>query len=266
MQASAYYAEQTIRDRGWPSWVGQWSNRKCLQAAAKFQDTFWKLIRAGNYLSDAISTVRELKDSRNSEDAGRFASALDDIPLYLDMLWIYLRLQADVFSTLVSYLYEGQGTIPDESFRSQRRWFTKVKPAFDARYSDLLRGNSGWFDDLAGQDPKGIRDIVIHQRGTYQLGWIEPVEGEEIGIEASLVRDARIVSHDVIPTLVSVIDGYCQFLDEWVALTIDRMKPVFGHSLELPNIVKKPYFSFGGRAMACAWMFPRIERIDNAAA
>jgi hypothetical protein len=262
MLTPPFYSVQTLEERNWPKWSRQWRHRKCLQAATKYQDTFWKVIRAGDYLSDAISIVRDLKDSRTSENAGRFASALSDIPLYLDMLWVYLRIHADVFATLVSFLYEERGAIPDRSFRAQRRWFMKTRGDFDPAYRNALSRHSQWFDDLAGQEPKGIRDIIIHQRGTYQLGWTEPAEGEEFKIEASLVRDAGIVSNDVIPTLISVVAGYCEFLDEWTRVTVDRLKPVFGYSMELPNIARKPYFSYGGGALACEWMFPKLQVED----
>jgi len=51
-----------------------------------------------------------------------------DLPLYLDLLLLYLRLQADAYATLVPFLYEGRdaGKISDHSFRNQMEWFTKT--------------------------------------------------------------------------------------------------------------------------------------------
>jgi hypothetical protein len=48
-------------------------------------------------------------------------------------------------------------------------WFKENK-TFDIEYTRILNDYSGWFQKLAGKDVKGIRDVIFHRFGTYQLG------------------------------------------------------------------------------------------------
>ena len=258
MQAISLYSDEELGKRQLPRFVANWRQAKCVQAIEKYRDTFWKLVRAADHLSDAISVVRKDRHSRDPEGSARFASALEDIPLYLDMLWVYLRVQADVFATIASYTYEEQGTIPDESFRSHRKWFLHTRPEYDDAYTRILSSFTGWFDELAGEQPKGIRDVIIHQRGTYQLGWTVPPDDSAFRIEASLIRDSKLIHNDVIKILRRVLHGYFAFLDSFVEHALHRLGTVLAPPPDGSTRLYRPYFSYDLGNFPSEWLFPQI--------
>jgi hypothetical protein len=259
MHAVVLYDDAKISSLQWPNWVLHWRNGMCQQAVDKFQDTFFKLVRAANYLSDAINIVKNTRDPESYSQAGPLANSLDDVPLFLDMVWIYLRIQADAYSTLLGFLHENRAEIPLDSFRRQRKWFLETKPAQDPEYRAILLASTQWFDLLAGEDPKGVRDIVIHQRGSYQLRWCESPDGCEFQLEASLIRDTKIVSADVIPTLKCIIHGYFGFLDEAIRHFMARLELIFGSPQDASNPIFKPCFSYKQGALPSAWLFPQCH-------
>jgi hypothetical protein len=82
-----------------------------------------------------------------------------DMPIFLDSMLFYLRVQADSYSNLVRYFYPEKG-LPG-GFNNQLQYFEE-NPDFDVGYAAILRANRSWFDQLGRG---GFRDIVAHAIG-----------------------------------------------------------------------------------------------------
>jgi hypothetical protein len=94
-----------------------------------------------------------------------------DLPLHFDSMLLYLRIQADAYAKLVPFFYQDRaaGKMCSDSFRDQFKWFTKKRSNFDPDYALILCGNRKWFDRLAGENPKGLRDVVYITAPFYTL-------------------------------------------------------------------------------------------------
>jgi hypothetical protein len=211
-----------------PEWTQAWRNRRFSQATKKFQDAFWKLDRAASHFAQCVDTIKLHREPKSLEAAGRLQNALADTPLYLDSILFYLRIQADSLANAIPFFYETRPQIADRSFRDQVKWFRKKKPDFDPDYTAILETDLGWFDVLAGKSPKGLRDIVVHQRGVYQIGWRKPRELEDFEILVSLTSDARIVHDNVVSTLKSLVGSYFIYLDKTYAHFVDYLRSEVG--------------------------------------
>jgi hypothetical protein len=86
-------------------------------------------------------------------------------------------------------------------------------PDFDAAYASILRANHLWFDVLAGKDPKGLRDVVVHHSAVYQFGWSEPDTNVPFELKAGLYTDAGFVEQDLVEALRKITGGWFAFLD-----------------------------------------------------
>ncbi len=104
-------------------------------------------------------------------------------------------------------------------------WFNENK-TFDIEYVRILNDYSGWFQKLAGKDVKGIRDVLFHRFGTYQLGW-SGAQNEKHPVYIGLVTDKGIVEPNLQFTLEEIIFGLFEYLDATYELFGNRVLSVF---------------------------------------
>src|SRR5574337_1740738 len=219
-----------------PKWVRRWWTRDFWTVVKKLQDTRTKFDRAAGKTAGCRSAVqiRVEREARgavgvaSADDSGWEAlTALNDLPLYLDLLLFYLRIQADALAAVVPYLYEhGERSISSHSFGEQRKWFIEKKPGFDPAYAQILADHTHWFEKLAGNDPLGLRDAIVHHGATYQLGWTVSSEINVFKLQAGLRNAGGWITDDVVDALKSMTYGWCEFLDAWCRHFTMKLSPV----------------------------------------
>jgi hypothetical protein len=257
----------------WPSgeksyvWTDKWLDRKFDQATNKFQDTFWKFDRAAGYFGDNVETIKRHHDSRDMETFAKHLSALSDTPLYLDMMLLYLRIQADCLANVIPNFYGQQAksqSISRDSFRNHFKWFTQKRADFDPEYSTILLANHRWFELLAGESHgQGLRDIVVHQRGTYQLGWTMPDATNDFRFRASIVGDSGFVCDDLVPTLQEIVSGYYSFLDQIFLYFSNQIRITLQDNSILAGNTVTQYYRFEGLSPSSFWIYPEIQSLGH---
>ena len=245
-----------------PEWLERWIDGKFYGAVDKLKDTFMKFDTIARYLSQSIDLALANKDSRQMSQYGHFLKAMTDIPIYLDSLLLYLRIQADCLANVIPNLYGEKGrrqSIARDSFRDQTKWFIKKKPGFDPAYTKILEENTEWFEMLAGKSRgQGLRDILVHYRGVYQLSWAALSTGETISFNASLLNESGYIENSLIPTLAAMVAGYFEFMEKayvhFRRLVLKKVKGgSFGDIHETSQLLK---FTAG---LGSAWIYPKIE-------
>lgn len=253
-----FRAPVSSANQGRLEWTRKWRQRRFCQITTKFQDTFWKFDRAAGHFNRCVGTVKLHHESRQREDLERFLNALRDIPLYLDLMLFYLRIQADCVASAIPYFYKQQAPIAERSFRDQVKWFTKTRPDFDPEYTAILNSNLDWFELLAGKDPKGLRDVIVHQCGTFQLGWSRHDGADDIELRASLVGNARIVHDNVVPALKSMVTDYFVYLDRIFAYFSAKLRVELGNEGVPTNDIPTRYYEFSNGPLSSHWVYPLI--------
>ena len=249
-----------------PNWVRRWWTVSFLTAVTKLQDTMWKFDRAAGHAQNCRGSVqdwveREARDdtkgiSVNDPGFAAYQTALEDLPLYLDSLLLYLRIQADALAVVTPYLYEQSDGISFRSFRSQRAWFIEKNPNFDPIYAQILADNTQWFEELAGKAPSGLRDVIVHRGGTYQLGWTVPTEADRFQLQASMVNASGFVEDDVMTAIERMTHGWFRFLDLWCGHFTRKVAPVVSWAdLERNDLAR--YVPCNGNELPSFWLYPR---------
>jgi hypothetical protein len=77
--------------------------------------------------------------------------------------------------------------------------------------------NHKWFDFLAGQDPKGLRDVLIHHEAITQIAGVRPDIDAPFVHRAALKTGKGFVAKDLYDVLREMTIGWCVFLDEGMA-------------------------------------------------
>ncbi|MCK4348502.1 MAG: hypothetical protein KAW47_07785 [Thermoplasmatales archaeon] len=263
-----FHFTPTFSPKEAPEWPERWIDGKFRGAVDKLKDTFMKFDTIARYLSQSIDLALANKDSREMSQYGHFLKAMKDIPIYLDSLLLYLRMQADCLANVIPNLYGEEGrrqSIARDSFRDQTKWFIKKKPGFDPAYTKILGENTEWFEMLAGKSRgQGLRDILVHYRGVYQLGWTALSTGETISFNASLLNESGYVEDSLIPTLTAIVAGYFEFIEKayvhFRGLVLEKVEGgSFGDIYESAQLLK---FNAG---LGSAWIYPKIEVEANKA-
>lgn len=245
----------------------RWFDRKALQAIHKLQDTIFKFDRVAMKFNTAI----ECLPNPGVEDQAalfRHLDSLYDIPILLDSLLFYFRIQADCIANVIPNLYGARGAtanIPRDSFRRQATWFLRKNQDFDPPYRRVLEAKLEWFDTLSGSARgQGLRDIIAHYRGTYQVGWISKGERNTAPV-AGLVNESGFIEENVIPVLSRMVFQYFDFLDEVFTIFIPRLRASVGNSFwsayqRNPEESTRLYtFS---EAVASRWIYPNARFCD----
>lgn len=214
--------------------LARFDNSAYWQCARKCQDTVHKLNKAVFNLGRCMDIYERQEeymfDGTSLEKAGIFLRASDDLPYHFDSLLSYLRILADCVSFAIPFFYDTKESIANRSFREHQVWFTKKKPSFDREYSSVLHEKAAWFDELAGKQPKGVRDLVFHQFATYQLGMIG-YKTDESRISVDLVTPDGIRGPDFLFTVDAIIVSFFSYLDATYELFGERIAREFGSFL-----------------------------------
>jgi hypothetical protein len=227
---------ETIRDP-----LKRFNNRAYSQCATKCNDTVHKMNKAVSNLSHNIEILGRRKQVVPG-GAAIAVGATDEISYHLDSLLSYLRILADCISFAIPFFYKTTESIANRSFRDHRRWFTETKPEFDPEYTLVLRDHSQWFDKLSGKDPKGVRDLMMHNFGTYQLGTTCLPNGTE-SVTVYLITSKGIVDQDLTFTINDIINDFFCYLDKTYSLfgirLADELSPYITSDLEGLSIFMK---------------------------
>lgn len=182
-------------------------------------------------------------------------AAHQDLPLHLDSMLLYQRLMADTLSILTTHLYEPH-EIAAESFRDQKKWFTKKCPEFDAGYAEILNSNFAWFEKLAGTEPRGLRDVVVHHRGHFQVGWTALPGGKLVSLNVGLVNEGGFVEGDMMSALPEINAGWCSFLDAAWQHHVERLREILPW-YDTERSTRSRYMGLGGFEPGWTWTYKR---------
>ena len=173
-------------------------------------------------------------------------------------MFFYLRIQADTFAELVTFFYPGRDRdqIPSDSFRTQRKWFIKRDPNFDPEYTAILLANSEWFDLLAGDIPKGLRDVIVHHKGMLQVGWAKPTDGP-IEPRTALYRRDGVREENVFAALRKITTGWFAFLDASWRHFVPRLAEAGILATKFVNNLETTRWEdYRRRELASMWVYP----------
>jgi len=222
----------------------RFNNRAYWQCAKKCKDTVYKINKAVYNLGRCIDVFEHQEeysfDGAPIDKAAKYFKASDDIPYHLDSLISYLRILADCIAFAIPFFYRTDESIANRSFRDQRKWFLEKKPDFDEKYSDILKHYSLWFDKLAGKSPKGVRDVMFHNFGTYQLGCAHFPDGKN-EIFINQITSEGILDQDLAFTLTEIIYGFFSYLDQTYSLFGVRIAEEFSPFIT-SDLVKRSVF------------------------
>jgi len=184
-----------------------------------------------------------------------------NLPLFLDAMLFYLRIQADSYAKLVPYFYQDAKVgISTRSFREQSTWFCNAKPPLDEAYTSILKANRKWFDRLAGGEPKGLRDVIIHQSGILGVGWAKPMDGP-IEPKTALYRSNGVVEENVFRALEEITAGWFAFLDAaWRHFVPHLNQAGILLTLSINDLEKTRYFDCSQGEAKGLWVYPRIPK------
>lgn len=245
------------------AWSDKWSDNKSNQAITAFQNTFNKFDRAAEQFDRRAEIIKQHHDVSDPLSFSKFDSAIRDMPLYLDSMLTYLRIQAECLGDLIPYFYGQQGkkeSMPRDGFRKHLDWFTEKRVSYDPRYKEILLAHQDWFMKLGGEGRgKGLRNIIMHQRGTYQISRISSDDPNDFELQVSLISDSGIVHDNVLPELKEIVLGYFLYLDEaFIHFTELIGANLPGGSIPIINLTKG-YRSYLGSPIPSVWVYPVIE-------
>jgi hypothetical protein len=245
-----------------PSWRYHTFDRRFYFAAEKYWKTVFKIDRVAELIDNQRHNVRDFGpgDVPVADLAGHM-SALNDLPIYLESLIVYLRSVADVLANLTPHFYGQLGkNLPRDRFRSQRKWFTETRETFDSGYAEILCQHTRWFDALAGTDGQvGLRDALIHYRGGIQIMYRPTKTEHPADVFASLMSDDNLLSNNLLALLKVVVADLFVFLDKFtVHFAMLANKSTDSSSFDPCTSRLALLFLYKGR-LPSAWLYPSIE-------
>lgn len=250
-----------------PKWPNRWIDNKALQAATKFQDCFWKIDRTATLLFISIENLQIFYRATSIDECNVQNPLNADIPIYLDVLLLYLRMQADCLANLIPNFYGEEGkkqSIPRDSFRAQMKWFIQKNPKFDSDYRTILLENTEWFRVLAGdQNSQGLRDVLTHYRGTYQMGWLNEIPKNIEDLKASMINESGYIEEDLIPEIIKVMELYFVYLD----LTYYHFIEVIRKQTQALDLLvvrgEVPYITISDAPLRSMWIYPKLQETNK---
>lgn len=160
------------------------------------------------------------------------------IPVFVDLVFVYLRRLADRFASSSRHVvFKHSGSAPNQ--------YKKLKPLFDdknklqrleplcdiVRLQEAFAQHSGWFNELrnstddAGELQKGIRDIMEHHPVFVTVQNIKVGEGPWEG-DAFLQNGTQVICRDLIRTLKDIIDDItCLWTEFCIAASYKKSDP-----------------------------------------
>jgi hypothetical protein len=244
-----------------PTWPYHTFDRRFYFAAEKYWATVFKIDRVAELIDAQHGNIRDFSTSEIPvADFASHTSALNDLPIYLESLIVYLRGMADVIANLTPHLYGQRGEhLPRDRFRSQREWFTGKRKTFDAEFADILRQHTRWFDALAGTpDQVGLRDALIHYRGGIQIMY-RPARTERPPYAfASLVSDENFLTNDLLSLLKLIVGDMFIFLDKFTGHFMSLAnKSTNSSAFDIDTTKSTLLFLYKGR-LPSGWLYPSI--------
>jgi hypothetical protein len=238
-----------------------WSRKESerfLAASGKLEDTFWKIDRVAGLLDEARRKI-VIDFSRGTvtpEEAATFQAGYRDLPLYLDVLLIYLRILADCIADITSQFYKGKH-VPPFSFRDQENW-SKWEET-DPEYAGILRAQTSWFSTLAGDTSgEGLRDLIVHKMVRTQLFYQPGQTPDHSRVHAFLYGPDGIKGGTLVPTIQKLVDELFLFLDSYVAHFMEQIERKWGGAL---RETRDPRFSVLYEfedSTPSAWLYPCV--------
>jgi hypothetical protein len=237
-----------------PEWPEQWFDAEFDRACTSLRATLFKFDRVANKLGHAIDRFQHSHRSQTVDGVGLSMSALEDIPLYLDLIFLYLRMEADYVATMIPCFWGSQGrNVPRRDFRTQLEWFIKNGANFDKEYTRILTEENEW--ERRGRD---LRNVVVHRRGGYQLGYLEDLATGEIELHASLVGDSGFIDENLVPSVRGILAGWFKYLDGTFEHFYDRFREQFGAQTVPQRGEWLHLYVVEGREPAGFGLYPRI--------
>lgn len=197
--------------------------------------------------------------------AADFRDLLDanaNLPLHFDSMLFYLRIQADAYAKLVPSFYResSAGKMPSDSFRDHYKWFTKTKADFDPDYASILAANRAWFDRLSGENPKGLRDVMVHQSGVLHFRWAQPQADSPIKPQAGLYTGKGFVEEDLYDALREMTSGWCAFLDAAWHHFVPRLRTAgVLMTMSADDGLKTRYSACLGGGLLATWAYSTVH-------
>jgi hypothetical protein len=245
-------------------WPTRWFDALFLQALYKFHRTVWDWLRAAEHIGRISELVSAGHETVNVQSQRGIEEAYRDSPLFLDLFFYYWRIEADCLANVIPHFYGQIGrreNIPRDSFRRQVRWFAETRSSFDPEYSAILETSLSWFDFLAGRDrgSRGVRDVLTHHRGTYQISATFWRDGRRAVLSAALHGDSGVLREDVMPTIRTEIRSYCLFLDRIVTHFSGRIDDQIGKRVTA-GVLETPALGYHQPGVVkSVWAFPIID-------
>lgn len=145
----------------------------------------------------------------------------EELAILLDAIVVYLRILPDLLAGVTPYLYPRHSP-PSHSFRDHLKWFTNPSATVDPSYAEILDRHRKWFELLAGKNPKGIRDLLVHRFGRFQFPVMSGSGSARGQVSADLVSTAgyHVDANELLPSITS---GLFAFLDEYVIHFNDKI-------------------------------------------
>lgn len=171
-------------------------NERFFDSITKYNDSLIKL----TYAASLFRTCEiDFAKSKQGISGGRVTNhQIGDIAqLYIDSMLFYIRILADCYSEIVPYFYiKNQNNIKRDSFRDQQKWFLQYGKELDAEYCDILENKTAWFDKIAGKNPIGARDAIVHKNATYTLCWTADAYYNDVRFKTPLFSSHKCVAED----------------------------------------------------------------------
>ena len=245
-----------------PEWPEKWFDTKFRQASTKFADTFHKFHLVAGLIEQERINVFENKDELNIEKIVKYSHGLRILPVHLDSLLFYMRILADNIADLTPYLYpESFGRqFAVRSFRRHRKWFLDNEEV-DPTYTGILQQCTDWFDVLAGKErDEGIRDKMVHYRGTFQLSYNAADSIEDFQITAGMIGDSGWLFDDIFPLIISTTAKFFIFMDKYLEHFVGQLdEKLAGPIFDMGNPINTELFRFN-KLLPSFWLFPEVSR------
>jgi hypothetical protein len=256
-----------------PDWTRRFHRKAFRHRFDHFQQLLFKFDRAARRVTNCRERAQpwlklceerakepSAPDKRGDAERSDFADANADLPLYFDLLLLYLRIQADAYAALVPFFYESRfEEMPTRSFRDHLKWFAKTATDFDQEYTSILEVNQGWFNDLAGKDPTGLRDVLVHQSGTTYFYWQGGHE-TEIALCGELYRSDGPFEEDLPDRTREMTCGWCAFLDAACLHFVKNLKAKGMLTTMSGNDIESRWFPCTRQGLPSLWVYPSCVR------
>lgn len=183
-----------------------------------------KIDRSAELYADSSSTFGEAVTGRKL-----VANKELEVQIHLDSVLVYVRTLADVVAAVTPFFYDhGSLNPPTRSLRHHLKWFLVRHPDFDPEYSLRIQPLTDWFEQLAGKDGLGVRDLLIHGFAYIQPSVTMAPEHLRGRVTPALITEQGFTHQDLAQSISTIMDGFCEFLDAFVLHHASRIEAECG--------------------------------------